>query len=113
MFRIIQLALRDLGVEVTGPRPADSLFHDEARATYDAVLCLYHDQALIPVKMLDFWGGVNTTLGLPIVRTSVDHGTAYDRAGTWTADADGMKAQRERERRDMIRVHGVGAEAPR
>src|SRR5690606_4907391 len=71
-------ALRELGVDATGPWPADSLFPEEMRARYDAALCLYHDQALIPVKMLDFWGGVNITLGLPIVRTSPDHGTAFD-----------------------------------
>ncbi|HXQ47329.1 MAG TPA: 4-hydroxythreonine-4-phosphate dehydrogenase PdxA, partial [Caulobacteraceae bacterium] len=63
-------ALRDLGVDCTDPRPADTLFHADARGQYDAALCMYHDQALIPVKMLDFWGGVNVTLGLPIVRTS-------------------------------------------
>lgn len=85
-------ALRDLGVEATGPSPADSLFHEAARAKYDAVLCLYHDQALIPVKMLDFWGGVNITLGLPIVRTSPDHGTAFDIAGRGLARADSMIA---------------------
>ena len=61
-------------------------FHAEARRTYDAALCLYHDQALIPVKMLDFWGGVNLTLGLPIVRTSPDHGTAFDIAGQGVAN---------------------------
>ncbi len=73
--------LRDLGELCEDPRPSDTLFHDEARARYDAVICMYHDQALIPVKMLDFWGGVNVTLGLPIVRTSPDHGVAYDIAG--------------------------------
>ena len=76
----------------TGPHPADSLFHEAARRTYDAVLGLYHDQALIPVKMLDFWGGVNITLGLPIVRTSPDHGTAFDIAGRGQARADSMIA---------------------
>ena len=85
-------ALRDLGVEAVGPSPADSLFHEAARAKYDAVLCLYHDQALIPVKMLDFWGGVNITLGLPIVRTSPDHGTAFDIAGRGLARPDSMIA---------------------
>ncbi len=85
-------ALRDLGVDATGPHPADSLFHEAARRTYDAVLGLYHDQALIPVKMLDFWGGVNITLGLPIVRTSPDHGTAFDIAGRGQARADSMIA---------------------
>ena len=84
--------LRDLGVDVMGPAPADTLFHAEARARYDAVLCLYHDQALIPVKMLDFWGGVNVTLGLPIVRTSPDHGTGFDIAGRGLARADSLIA---------------------
>lgn len=84
--------LRDLGVEAFGPAPADSLFHAEARATYDAVLCMYHDQALIPVKMLDFWGGVNVTLGLPIVRTSPDHGTGFDIAGRGLARPDSLIA---------------------
>jgi 4-hydroxythreonine-4-phosphate dehydrogenase len=78
--------LRSLGVSCSDAKPADTLFHDEARAAYDAVICLYHDQALIPVKTLDFWGGVNVTLGLPIVRTSPDHGTAFDIAGRNLAD---------------------------
>ena len=83
-------ALRRLGVDCTDPLPADTLFHPAARARYDAVVCMYHDQALIPVKMLDFWGGVNVTLGLPIVRTSPDHGTAYDIAGRGLARADSL-----------------------
>ena len=69
-----------------GPFPADTLFHDAARRRYDAVLCMYHDQALIPLKTIDFDGGVNVTLGLPFVRTSPDHGTALDIAGTGRAD---------------------------
>ena len=85
-------ALRDLGVDATGPYPADSLFPAEMRARYDAAVCLYHDQALIPVKMLDFWGGVNVTLGLPIVRTSPDHGVAFDIAGRGVARADSLVA---------------------
>ncbi len=85
-------ALRVQGIDAWGPFPADSLFHDAARATYDAAICLYHDQALIPVKMLDFWGGVNLTLGLPIVRTSPDHGTAFDIAGKGVARADSLIA---------------------
>jgi 4-hydroxythreonine-4-phosphate dehydrogenase len=84
--------LRGEGVAVTDPLPADTLFHDAARASYDAVLCLYHDQALIPVKTLDFWGGVNTTLGLPVVRTSPDHGTGFDIAGKGVARADSLIA---------------------
>ena len=68
------------------------MFHPEARGRYDAALCMYHDQALIPVKMLDFWGGVNMTLGLPIVRTSPSHGTAFDIAWKGQARPDGMLA---------------------
>ena len=84
--------LEALGIDVSGPHPADTLFPDGMRARYDAAICLYHDQALIPVKMLDFWGGVNVTLGLPIVRTSPDHGTAFDIAGRGLARADSMIA---------------------
>ena len=84
--------LEDLGVDVTGPHPADTLFPETMRARFDAAICLYHDQALIPVKMLDFWGGVNVTLGLPIVRTSPDHGTAFDIAGRGLARADSLIA---------------------
>ncbi|PHZ86099.1 4-hydroxythreonine-4-phosphate dehydrogenase PdxA [Paremcibacter congregatus] len=72
--------LRVQGMDISGPLPADTMFHDAARARYDAALCMYHDQALIPVKTLDF-DGVNITLGLPIVRTSPDHGTALNIAG--------------------------------
>jgi 4-hydroxythreonine-4-phosphate dehydrogenase len=85
-------ALRALGIDAVGPKPADTLFHPEARALYDAAICMYHDQALIPVKMLDFWGGVNLTLGLPIVRTSPDHGVGYDVAGRGLARADSLIA---------------------
>jgi 4-hydroxythreonine-4-phosphate dehydrogenase len=85
-------ALQAQGINCVGPKPADTLFHDEARKTYDAVICLYHDQALIPVKMLDFWGGVNVSLGLPIVRTSPDHGTGFDIAGKGIARADSLIA---------------------
>ncbi|WP_427792024.1 4-hydroxythreonine-4-phosphate dehydrogenase PdxA [Brevundimonas diminuta] len=85
-------ALRAEGLNITDPLPADTLFHEEARARYDAVVCLYHDQALIPVKTLDFWGGVNSTLGLPIVRTSPDHGTGFDIAGKGVARADSFIA---------------------
>ncbi len=79
-------ALRAEGIDASGPWPGDTMFHDDARAGYDVALCMYHDQALIPLKTLDFHRGVNITLGLPFVRTSPDHGTAYDRAGTGTAD---------------------------
>jgi len=85
-------ALRAAGVDATGPYPADTLFPAEMRARYDAALCMYHDQALIPVKMLDFWGGVNVTLGLPIVRTSPDHGTGFDIAGRGIARPDSLIA---------------------
>ena len=85
-------ALKARGFAVTGPLPADTLFHVEARKQYDAALCMYHDQALIPIKTLSFWDGVNVTLGLPIVRTSPDHGTAFDIAGTGKADARSMIA---------------------
>ena len=84
--------LRRLGVDCAGPKPSDTLFHEAARSTYDAVVCMYHDQALIPVKMLDFWGGVNVTLGLPIVRTSPDHGVGYDIAGRGQARPDSLIA---------------------
>lgn len=84
--------LRESGIEVSGPHPADTLFHAAARRTYDAVLCMYHDQALIPLKTLDFHGGVNMTLGLPFVRTSPDHGTACDIADAGTADPSSLMA---------------------
>jgi 4-hydroxythreonine-4-phosphate dehydrogenase len=77
---------------VRGPLPADTMFHEEARAKYDAALCMYHDQALIPIKTLAFWDGVNVTLGLPIVRTSPDHGTAFDIAGSGKANPRSMIA---------------------
>jgi 4-hydroxythreonine-4-phosphate dehydrogenase len=80
--------LRAEGMDIRGPYPADTLFHDEARRGYDAAICLYHDQGLIPLKTLDFWGGVNITLGLPIVRTSPDHGTGFNIAGKGVARAD-------------------------
>ncbi|RZJ39034.1 MAG: 4-hydroxythreonine-4-phosphate dehydrogenase, partial [Brevundimonas sp.] len=95
--------LRDEGLSITGPLPADTMFHDEARAAYDAAICLYHDQALIPVKTLDFWGGVNATLGLPVVRTSPDHGTGFEIAGRGVARADSLIA--------AIRLAGVMAAA--
>src|SRR5579872_3108332 len=84
--------LRKQGHGVSGPLSADTLFHDEARKTYDAALVMYHDQGLIPIKTLSFWDGVNVTLGLPIVRTSPDHGTALNIAGTGKADPRSMIA---------------------
>jgi 4-hydroxythreonine-4-phosphate dehydrogenase len=84
--------LRDGGHEVSGPLSADTMFHEEARKNYDAALCMYHDQALIPIKTLAFWTGVNVTLGLPIVRTSPDHGTALGIAGRGIANEASMIA---------------------
>ena len=80
------------GIEVRGPLPADTLFHAAARATYDVALAMYHDQALIPIKTLAFDHAVNVTLGLPFVRTSPDHGTAFDIAGTGRADPASLVA---------------------
>ena len=85
-------ALRAEGLNITGPMSADTMFHPGARARYDVAVCMYHDQALIPIKTLDFSGGVNVTLGLPIIRTSPDHGTAFDIAGKGIADATSMIA---------------------
>ena len=85
-------ALRAEGWRVSGPYPADTMFHPSARAGYDAALCMYHDQALIPLKAIHFEEGVNITLGLPIVRTSPDHGTAFDIAGQDRADPRPMAA---------------------
>ena len=85
-------ALQDAGLDVHGPLPADTMFHAEARETYDAALCMLHDQALIPAKTLAFHDAVNVTLGLPIIRTSPDHGTALDIAGKGVARADSLVA---------------------
>ncbi len=98
-------ALRAEGFDITGPLSADTMFHAGARATYDAAICMYHDQALIPIKTLDFSGGVNVTLGLPFVRTSPDHGTAFDIAGTGVADATSMIAAL-RMAADMAKARG-------
>lgn len=84
--------LRDLGIDASGPWPPDTLFHAAARENYDAAICMYHDQALIPIKTIDFDGAVNVTLGLPFVRTSPDHGTAFDIAGTGKASARSLLA---------------------
>jgi 4-hydroxythreonine-4-phosphate dehydrogenase len=80
------------GIDAIGPLPADTLFHERARATYDVALCMYHDQALIPIKTLAFDHAVNVTLGLPFVRTSPDHGTAFDIAGKGTANPSSLLA---------------------
>ncbi|WP_417673689.1 4-hydroxythreonine-4-phosphate dehydrogenase PdxA [Roseibium sp.] len=85
-------ALRAEGIDATGPHPADTLFHPEARKSYDCVLGMYHDQVLVPAKTIGFDESVNVTLGLPFVRTSPDHGTAYALAGTGTARADSFAA---------------------
>src|SRR5712671_6041800 len=84
--------LRAAGIDARGPLPPDTMFHAEARSAYDAALCMYHDQALIPIKTIDFHGGVNVTLGLPFVRTSPDHGTALAIAGRGTARPDSLIA---------------------
>ncbi len=84
--------LRAAGIDARGPMPADTMFHETARPQYDAAICMYHDQALIPAKMLDFDATVNVTLGLPFVRTSPDHGTAFDIAGTGKARPDSFIA---------------------
>ena len=84
--------LRAEHIDARGPLPADSMFHAAARSTYDAALCMYHDQALIPIKTLAFDHAVNVTLGLPFVRTSPDHGTAFDIAGTGRADPSSLIA---------------------
>jgi 4-hydroxythreonine-4-phosphate dehydrogenase len=84
--------LRDEGIDVRGPLPADTMFHAAARATYDCALCMYHDQALIPIKTVAFDDAVNVTLGLPFIRTSPDHGTAFDIAGTGRANPSSLIA---------------------
>jgi 4-hydroxythreonine-4-phosphate dehydrogenase len=84
--------LRGDGIEIRGPLPADTMFHEAARETYDCAICMYHDQALIPVKTLAFDDAVNVTLGLPFIRTSPDHGTAFDIAGTGRANPSSLIA---------------------
>ncbi|MBN9580603.1 MAG: 4-hydroxythreonine-4-phosphate dehydrogenase PdxA [Afipia sp.] len=84
--------LRGEGIDARGPLPADTMFHAAARATYDCAICMYHDQALIPIKTIAFDDGVNVTLGLPFIRTSPDHGTAFDIAGTGRANPSSLIA---------------------
>jgi 4-hydroxythreonine-4-phosphate dehydrogenase len=84
--------LRREGMALVGPLPADTMFHPAARARYDVAIAMYHDQALIPIKTIDFSGGVNVTLGLPFIRTSPDHGTAFDIAGQGIADPTSLVA---------------------
>ena len=95
--------LRAENINVTGPHSADTLFHAEARATYDAVLGMYHDQVLIPLKTIDFYGGVNITLGLDFIRTSPDHGTGFDIAGKGIAKPDSLIAALKQARRMATR----------
>ncbi len=103
--------LRDQGIDIGNARSADTMFHEAARAGYDLAICMYHDQALIPIKTLNFSGGVNATLGLPFIRTSPDHGTAYDIAGSGVADPESLIAAlsaahdmvKQRERHDVDR----------
>jgi len=85
-------AARDSGLSVEGPFPADTIFYHASTGRYDAVVAMYHDQGLIPLKLLHFSDAVNITLGLPIIRTSVDHGTAYDIAGKGVADPSSLVA---------------------
>jgi 4-hydroxythreonine-4-phosphate dehydrogenase len=94
-IRVIRPAierLADLGLDVRGPLPADTLFHAAARRGYDAALCMYHDQAMVAIKTIAFDEAVNVTLGLPFVRTSPDHGTAFDIAGTGRANPESLIA---------------------
>ena len=85
-------SLRREGIEIRGPLPADTMFHEAARRSYDCAICMYHDQALIPIKTLAFEDAVNVTLGLPFIRTSPDHGTAFDIAGTGKANPSSLIA---------------------
>jgi 4-phospho-D-threonate 3-dehydrogenase / 4-phospho-D-erythronate 3-dehydrogenase len=106
-------AARAAGIDAVGPLSADTLFHFALSGGYDAVVCMYHDQGLIPLKMIHFDDGVNVTLGLPIIRTSVDHGTAYDLAGTGRASAQSMKAALVMAAQMAGMGTGRGASAPR
>jgi len=85
-------ALRKAGIDARGPLPADTMFHAAARNSYDCAICMYHDQALIPIKTIAFDDAVNVTLGLPFIRTSPDHGTAFDIAGTGKANPSSLAA---------------------
>ncbi len=105
------LALRERGIAIAGPFPADTLFTAAARAGYDAAIAMYHDQALIPIKTLAFDEAVNVTLGLPFIRTSPDHGTAFDIAGTGQARATSLEAALRLAAQLAARSHTVGAKA--
>ena len=98
--------LRAEGFNISGPLPADTMFHPPARSKYDVAVCMYHDQALIPIKTLNFWAGVNITLGLPFIRTSPDHGTAFDIAGQGIADPTSL-IEALRRARDMANARAV------
>ena len=87
----VEILRRD-GIDARGPQPADTMFHEAARKTYDCAICMYHDQALIPIKTIAFEDAVNVTLGLPFIRTSPDHGTAFDIAGTGKANPSSLIA---------------------
>ena len=100
------------GIDARGPLPADTMFHEAARGTYDVALCMYHDQALIPIKTLAFDHAVNVTLGLPFVRTSPDHGTAFDIAGTGKADPSSLIAALQLAAR-LARSRRASSGAPR
>ena len=99
------------GLDIRGPLPADTMFHEAARKTYDAALCMYHDQALIPIKTLAFDRGVNVTIGLPFIRTSPDHGTAFDIAGSGTASPSSLIAAMEMADQMVARRHLSGTVA--
>ena len=101
-------ALKDEGIGAFGPLSADTLFHPEARETYDAAIGMYHDQVLIPLKTIDFYGGVNVTLGLDFIRTSPDHGTAFDIAGTGKARPQSLMAAIRMARMMASRRHPDG-----
>lgn len=107
LIRPLLERLRAEGLTLAGPLSADTMFHPAARARYDAAICMYHDQALIPIKTIDFAGGVNVTLGLPFVRTSPDHGTAFDIAGKGVADPSSLIAALKMAR-DMARNRRAG-----
>ncbi|MGB3280102.1 MAG: 4-hydroxythreonine-4-phosphate dehydrogenase PdxA [Pseudorhodobacter sp.] len=101
--------LRHEGLQISGPLPADTMFHKSARERYDVAVCMYHDQALIPIKTIDFASGVNLTLGLPFIRTSPDHGTAFDIAGRGIADPSSLiAALRMAKDMALTRSHAAG-----
>jgi 4-hydroxythreonine-4-phosphate dehydrogenase len=98
--------LRAQGMNIVGPLPADTMFHSTARTKYDVAVCMYHDQALIPIKTLNFSASVNVTLGLPFIRTSPDHGTAFDIAGQGLANPTSL-IEALRHARDMAKARAV------